>query len=120
MISLCINRISCSSIISRHGSLWVARGALQGYFLFYNLTIINNNTPFSKLPAYQTIYRCISLQGLGLLYFGLRFRPNSTFSIEAPEELVSAIDLAACCCLVAGIIGTFIYAPQIAKGILSD
>lgn len=88
-------------------------------FVYYFATWILMGSTWgfaSKLPAYQTIYRCVSLQGLGLLYFGFRFRPNSTFSIEAPEDLVSAIDLAACCCLVAGIIGTFLYAPQIAKG----
>jgi len=29
------------------------------------------------------------------MYFGIRFRPISTVNIDAPEELVSALDLAA-------------------------
>ena len=62
------------------------------------------------------IYRCISLQGLGLIYFGMRFRPNLMFIVEAPAHFVSAIDLVACSGLVIGIIITFIYAAKIAKG----
>ena len=80
-------------------------------------SVIVNDNYFSKLPAYKSIYRCVSLQGLGLIYFGLRFRPSSTFTIDPPEDLVSAFDLAACVGLVTGIVGTYVYAPKIAKGI---
>lgn len=96
-----------------HQSFWL--------FLYYSSYFIIMSSTWSmtqKRPAYKTIYRCITVQALSFVYFGIRFLPmDLNLNLSLPDTVFKAADIISFGSLLSGVCGTIFYGFQISRGV---